>query len=185
MWAPSRSSTCAKFSNLSKPMRCGMVDHHQIHSHFHMSCVCVRLFCSVRNDKPAGLVRMQNEVWDPLVEFTHQKFGIRPVVTTELVKFQQNHQLVDLFQDLLTDFEPFEMTCVHSLVNTSKSLIVALAVRDGFISAREAATAALVEESFQIQQCGLVEGYHDLFLAKTQAKIAAASIFLHLLKKRD
>jgi chaperone required for assembly of F1-ATPase len=85
-----------------------------------------------------------------------------------------------LFNDFLDQW-PFLQIAIHSIVSSSKSLIVAMAVNEDAISARQAAEAALVEELYQIEKNGLVQGYHDLFLAKTRAKIAAAALFLRFL----
>ena len=59
--------------------------------------------------------------------------------------------------------------------------MTALAVLHGDITARDAAGIGLVEENYQIRVNGLVQGYHDVFLAKTNARIGAATLFLRLL----
>eukprot|EP00301_Raphidiophrys_heterophryoidea_P003999 c11773_g1_i1.p2 GENE.c11773_g1_i1~~c11773_g1_i1.p2 ORF type:complete len:316 (-),score=82.69 c11773_g1_i1:1497-2381(-) len=137
----------------------------------------------IRNTYPEGLVRSQRQHWDPLVEFVKRHYKKAPLVTTELVLFDQNHELINEFHDIITNFDPFTTIAVHSIVATSKSLILALGLLHEAITARDAADAALVEEKFQIEQNGLVQGYHDVFLAKTHAKIAAAAMFLKLLQQ--
>ncbi len=59
-----------------------------------------------------------------------------------------------------------------------------MGVLDGSVTARAASDAALAEEKYQIQENGLVQGYHDLLLAKTNGKIGAARIFLAMMKMK-
>eukprot|EP00298_Acanthocystis_sp_HF-20_P013016 c20165_g1_i1.p1 GENE.c20165_g1_i1~~c20165_g1_i1.p1 ORF type:complete len:345 (-),score=119.66 c20165_g1_i1:47-1081(-) len=136
----------------------------------------------VREGRHEKLEKSQSKYWDPLVDFVEKRFGLRPHVTKELVKVEQNHDLMNLFEDYLNETDIFTLAAVHSIASTAKSLIIPMALVEGKMNAREATEAALVEELYQIEENGLVEGYHDLFLAKTRAKIAGASLFLHYLR---
>eukprot|EP00300_Choanocystis_sp_HF-7_P025225 c26946_g1_i1.p1 GENE.c26946_g1_i1~~c26946_g1_i1.p1 ORF type:complete len:272 (-),score=67.18 c26946_g1_i1:58-873(-) len=135
----------------------------------------------IRDSYPKNLVQSQCEAWDPLVAIIKRTYGIAPVVTSELVRFNQDQALLDKLQDELTEMSPFELIAVHALTSASKSLFTSLAVAHGDVTARDAAKIALVEESHQIKVNGLVQGYHDLFLAKTNSRIGAATLFLRLL----
>ena len=52
----------------------------------------------------------------------------------------------------------------------------------GYLTVDQAIVGARVEESFQIEEWGLVEGGHDIDIADTKARVAAPAVFMRLLK---
>lgn len=49
------------------------------------------------------------------------------------------------------------------------------------MTVEEAIRAARVEEDFQIEEWGLVEGGHDIDIADAKARVAAPAVFLRLI----
>lgn len=62
-----------------------------------------------------------------------------------------------------------------------QSIVLALGVLDGRISAEEAYRASRVEEEFQIEEWGLVEGGHDVGRAYLRVQTHACGTYLSLL----
>lgn len=65
-----------------------------------------------------------------------------------------------------------------------QSLITALAVFKRHITAKEAMDICRLEEEFQINNWGLVEGGHDLDRVNCAVKLSSASFLLYLLENK-
>ncbi len=63
-----------------------------------------------------------------------------------------------------------------------QSVIIALAVYRRHLNIEGAFTASRLEEEYNIEAHGFVEGGHDLDRAYTRVQLAAGSTFLYLLK---
>ena len=71
---------------------------------------------------------------------------------------------------------------MQAVVMEAKSFIVGLGVLEDFITNEEAIDASRVEEEFNIEQWGLVEGGHDLDQLNNSVQINSAVVFLQLLR---
>ena len=71
---------------------------------------------------------------------------------------------------------------MHSMVLDCKSLIIGAALFNRQITVRQALSASRIEEETQIEEWGEVEGGHDIETSTLYMKLAAASVFLKLLK---
>lgn len=69
------------------------------------------------------------------------------------------------------------------LARNFKSLVIALALWKGHITAEQAIHASRIEENFQIEAHGEVEGNHDIDVSQIAAEVSNAAFFLHNLKK--
>lgn len=73
-------------------------------------------------------------------------------------------------------------TSMHGFVfavDTIKSLILTLACVDKRITVEQAVALSRLEEEFQLKFWGRVEWAHDLSQQDTQARLAAAVLFIH------
>lgn len=61
-----------------------------------------------------------------------------------------------------------------------KSLSLALALIECEIEVPKAVFLSRLEQVYQVNQWGSVEWYHDVEVMETQARVAAASLFVHL-----
>lgn len=64
-------------------------------------------------------------------------------------------------------------------VDTLKSLMLTMACMDKYISVERAVALARLEEEFQLKFWGRVEWAHDLNQQDSQARVAAAVLFVH------
>jgi len=81
----------------------------------------------------------------------------------------------------LFSMDEFELSGLNFAAQTTKSLIIPLALFYRHINLSDAIAASRLEEEFQIEQYGEVEGHHDLDKVDVDVRLASASLFLHLL----
>ena len=79
--------------------------------------------------------------------------------------------------------DDWRLSALESLTATCRSLVIALAAASGRISPEAALIAARVEEEYQAEVWGMVEGGHDVDRADHRARIAGAVAFLRLLER--
>lgn len=60
-----------------------------------------------------------------------------------------------------------------------KSISLALALCESEVAVEKAVYLSRLEQIYQVNQWGSVEWYHDLEVQETQARVAAATLFIH------
>lgn len=103
---------------------------------------------------PEALVELEARAWDPLVDWAAHRYGLRPVVRTGVMHGPQPAPLLASFQADVERMDAFELTAFHDLVSMSGSLIIALALLDGYASADDLWQASRIDEDWQITQWG-------------------------------
>eukprot|EP00245_Coleochaete_scutata_P012158 TRINITY_DN4680_c0_g1_i1.p2 TRINITY_DN4680_c0_g1~~TRINITY_DN4680_c0_g1_i1.p2 ORF type:complete len:103 (+),score=21.81 TRINITY_DN4680_c0_g1_i1:48-311(+) len=81
---------------------------------------------------------------------------------------------------LLTSLNDYELAAVDSLAGSARSLIAAFAVARARITPSQAVTLVRLEEDFQAEEWGFVEGGHDIDIADMRVRMSAPSVFLRL-----
>ena len=69
---------------------------------------------------------------------------------------------------------------VEQCVDSLKSLSLALALLECELEVPKAVYLSRLEQAYQIEQWGTVEWYHDIDVMESQARVAAAVLFVHL-----
>lgn len=103
---------------------------------------------------PGSLVARQAAAWDPLLDWSADALGARLVATAGVMHIAQEPASLARLQALVASFSPFRLAAFHDLVAISGSLILALAVTRGRLSAAEAWTLSRIDEAWQIEQWG-------------------------------
>jgi chaperone required for assembly of F1-ATPase len=114
-----------------------------------------------RADSPEGLVRRQNEAWDPVLDWTASELDARFTLAEGVIHVTQPKiALVALrihLNKLLGD-EPMQralrLASLHLMTSLTGSALLALAVEAGELSEGEAWAAAHVDEDWQIEHWG-------------------------------
>ncbi|GBG69365.1 hypothetical protein CBR_g4059 [Chara braunii] len=143
---------------------------------FHTDALCCRA------PELSRLAERQAELGDPLLAWIEREFGFRPSKFHNLFWVEQPPAAVEAMRKVLLDMDLWELTAVDSLAGAARSLIIALAVSHNRLSVSSAVKLARLEEDFQVEEWGFVEGGHDLDLADMKVRITAPSIFLRLLR---
>ena len=82
----------------------------------------------------------------------------------------------------LRAMDPFELTATFNAAASAKSLLTGMALIRGAIDVEQAEMSARVEEDFQIDEWGLVEGGHDIDKADIAVRLAAPRALMSLLR---
>lgn len=141
---------------------------------FHTDAVC----CRDKDDSPLG--ELQAEVMNPLLDWIEKEFGYRPSYSSSLFVDNQPDQMVEAMEKALKHANDWQLAAVDALSAAAKSLVVAMAVSREKLNIEEAIQVIRLEEDFQIEEWGLVEGGHDIDVADLRCRVAAASVFLRL-----
>ena len=107
-----------------------------------------------RAEDPEGLVERQSEVWDPLVAWAREELGVRLNLAAGVMHVAQPPKTLERAQSHLQALDACTLTGLHVMTTLTGSLVLALAVSRGRLSAEEAWTASLVDEDWQISQWG-------------------------------
>lgn len=108
-------------------------------------------------DKPAALVRLQKEHWDPLREWLKSEYDVELGVTSGFDVPQHSEGARNKLRSILSEMPPWELAAFERAVYATKSFAIALALVKGKITANQAAEAAHAEVQAQIEQWGEVE----------------------------
>lgn len=130
-------------------------------------------------EEPEDLVARQVAIWQPLLDWARETFEAPFQVTAGIMPTRQPEPALIGARRALETLSDFELTALASLTASCGSLIVALAVRHGQISAEEAFSVSQLDESFQIEQWGEDAAARER-RALLMRDIEAASAFLSL-----
>jgi chaperone required for assembly of F1-ATPase len=107
-----------------------------------------------RAEAPVELVRRQAELWQPLIAWVAERYDVALNVTTGIVVVAQPPHALGSFRRVLVASDLFALTALATLTAAAGSLVIALAVAEGRLTAEQAAEAALLDELFQAERWG-------------------------------
>lgn len=133
-----------------------------------------------RADTPAGLVERQAQAWDPLLHWARRRFDVDFVVTSGITFVPQAPNTVARLAHAVATLDHFRLAALSPLVSISGSLVAALAVLEGEVSAEQAWSAATVDDRWQLEQWGS-DTEAEAALENRRRDFMAAARFLTLL----
>ncbi|KAF4322987.1 hypothetical protein BBO99_00001081 [Phytophthora kernoviae] len=149
--------------------------------YLHTDTVCYQ----VTADQQDKLVALQQKKWKPIRKWFADTFGGEVDVSHgSISRLAHDEQLVTNVRGHLEKLNDFELTAMRTLTKECKSLITAMAIFKRHITAKEATDICRLEEEFQINNWGLVEGGHDLDRVNCAVKLSSASFLLYLLENK-
>lgn len=107
-----------------------------------------------RASEPETLVKRQQETWQPLLDWAAERYGARLVVVEGLAFVDQPEQAVKRLHHAVAAHSDLGLSALYNLTHISGSLVVALAVAEGHLSAADAFAAAQLDELYQIERWG-------------------------------
>ncbi len=125
-----------------------------------------------RADNPAALVARQSAAWDPLLDWTHARYGARLATGPGVMPVPQDAKSLELLAAEVIRQDAFQLAAFHDLVALSGSLILALSVVEGARSPSEAWDISRLDETWQEEQWGNDE-------EATEAAAVKRAAFLH------
>ncbi|CAL1134502.1 unnamed protein product [Cladocopium goreaui] len=108
------------------------------------------------------LAERQRQEWGPLREWFASKYEVTLGVASGLAAPNHPEETLLRITQLLLDRDAWELCALEVATQTAKSFIVASALLDKSTTAEEAIRLAQLEEDFQIERWGMVEGDHDV-----------------------
>jgi chaperone required for assembly of F1-ATPase len=111
------------------------------------------LLCYRAEDPPA-LAQRQAQSWDPLLDWLRRRYDVTLKVTSGIVPIPQPPATLQVLARAVDGQDDFALAALASLTSAAGSLVIALALADGEITAEQAAHAAQVDELFQAERWG-------------------------------
>lgn len=137
------------------------------------------LFC-YRAESPVILAERQEREWGPLLAWARRRYDVDFCVTVGTIHVPQPQATVERLAHAVAALDPFRLAGLWPLVTIGGSLVAALAVAEGAVTADEAWDAVSVDERWQIEQWG-ADAEAEAALANRRRDFLAAARFLELL----
>ncbi|KAH8269283.1 hypothetical protein KR018_001310, partial [Drosophila ironensis] len=131
-------------------------------------------------DDEKDLQDLQQNEWDPVIEWFNQRFETNLQKTMNITPPQVSQE--DKMK-IAKHFQSYSLETLHGYifaVDTLKSIILACAVIEQMLPVEKAVTLARLEEEYQLKFWGRVEWAHDLSQQDLQARLSAAVLYVHL-----
>jgi chaperone required for assembly of F1-ATPase len=107
-----------------------------------------------RASEPETLVKRQQEIWQPLLDWANERYGARLVIVEGLAFVEQPADAVARLSAAVATHSDLGLSALYNLTHISGSLIVALAVAEGHLAAADAFAAAQLDELYQVERWG-------------------------------
>lgn len=135
-----------------------------------------------RADGPEGLVALQNERWNPVLDWAAATLKARFSLAQGVMHVRQPDDVLASVRDAAEKLsQPFALAATASATNIGGSALIALALANGAMSGDEAWNAAHVDEQWNITQWGEDEEAQRR-LAARHGEFTAAARMLELLR---
>lgn len=132
-----------------------------------------------RAEGPADLVARQSQSWDPLMTWAATTLPAPLKTTTGVMHIAQPAASRAALTGAVRQLSAFQLVAFHDLVALSGSLVLALAITRGRLTAEEAWTLSRIDEDWQIEQWGADEDAAAIAALK-QADFLQANRFFAL-----
>ena len=107
-----------------------------------------------RADAPEALVAAQARAWDPILDWARADLGCDLAVGTGIVHVAQSDASRAAIETAITPLEGFRLASAHVMTTLLGSVLLALAVLHGRLTADEAWAAAHIDEDWQAAKWG-------------------------------
>ena len=107
-----------------------------------------------RAESPPALIALQNERWQPWLDWAEDRYGAALRVTSSLMPTVQPPQALTALRRALDSRPAFELAGLGILVPALGSLVLGLAVAEGALAVEHAHELALLDERYQADRWG-------------------------------
>eukprot|EP00930_Biecheleria_cincta_P041961 TRINITY_DN28855_c0_g1_i1.p1 TRINITY_DN28855_c0_g1~~TRINITY_DN28855_c0_g1_i1.p1 ORF type:complete len:263 (-),score=42.83 TRINITY_DN28855_c0_g1_i1:45-833(-) len=129
-------------------------------------------------DEQELLAERQLQEWGPIRKWFEEHCSVQLGISSSLAAPGHPDVTIPQVAEKLLQRDPWELCALEIATQTAKSLIVAVALLDrADISPEVAMNLCLLEENFQIERWGLVEGDHDVARTDTLKWLQACQLF--------
>ena len=133
-----------------------------------------------RVSEPNALAALQDEGWQPLLDWAAKQLDAPLTVTRGIMAVEQPAQSLFALRRPLDRLDILHITALRTLVGATGSLVLALAVYYGRLSPDETVELATLEERFQIETWGPDEDLESSLEGKREDARSAGTILAAL-----
>jgi chaperone required for assembly of F1-ATPase len=134
-----------------------------------------------RSSSAEPLLKLQQRDWDPVLQWAQKKFGTAWETTQGIMPVDQSPALHDAIRTYLNALDAMRLAACCMLSATYSSVVLAIAVVEGYISAEGAYLTSRLEEEAQAEIWGR-DPEAQQRADKIKEEIIATGRFLDLLK---
>lgn len=132
-----------------------------------------------RADAPADLAARQAALWQPLLDWAAVRFDAALAVTGGVAPVAQPPESLAALRRAVAPMDDYQLCALEAITVACGSLVLALALAEGRLSAEEAFAAAQVDETWQNERWG-VDPEAEARYRWVKADLLAAARFLAL-----
>lgn len=107
-----------------------------------------------RAEHPRELVLMQEQTWQPWLDWCAEKYGIRLVPTSGLMPIEQPAESLAKLQGFLSTLTVFDLTVLRQAVDVLGSLVLGLGMYAQVLSVEEGLRLSELDQNYQAQHWG-------------------------------
>ena len=107
-----------------------------------------------RAESPQDLIERQALVWDPLISWTHERFGASLQAANALVFIEQDQSALNVLGAALSKHDAFALSGLYAAAAIFGSLVITLAFSERRLDAEQAYAAANLDRIFQAERWG-------------------------------
>lgn len=146
---------------------------------YHQSDRILELIQPSPQQEDDELYKVQCRDWDPVINWFNDRYETNLTKSRDI---SAPAMPVDTKMNITKHLLSYDLTSMHGFVfavDVLKSMVLAFACIERFITVEQAVKLSRLEEEFQITHWGRVEWAHDLAQQDHQARLAAAVLFIH------
>lgn len=145
--------------------------------------VCFRVDTELGDTSEKLLRKRQDKYYEPLIQWFKESYGV-PLGTAIGLKDIDHPELAyQIIEDEMDIASPWLKAFYSTVLTTTKSSVLTLALAHNAVGIEEAFQIARLEEEWQIDEHGFVEDGHDSQRAHLRLMLASAVTYLNLLPK--
>ena len=133
-----------------------------------------------RAEGPSELVARQAQSWDRLLGWARRRFDVDFRTTSGVMHVKQPEATTRRLAHAVAALDPFRLAALSPLVTIGGSLVAALAVAEGAMSAEDAWEAVTLDDRWQLEKWG-ADAEAETALEARRRDFFAAARFLELL----
>lgn len=137
-----------------------------------------------RSGEPPELFARQKAQWDPLLEWAHDRHGIRLVADAGISFIEQPVDAQVRMQEIVSARDDFELAALDVAATLASSFVIALALAERHIGAEQAFAVSHLDELFQAEKWGR-DAEAEARRAGIVAELKAVERFVSLLSNSN
>jgi len=128
------------------------------------------------------LLSKQKQYYSPIIRWANKNFQIKLEVTDGMVsRIEHSDETIQKIASFLENMDSYSLAALQSVTYECKSLLIALAYISRYISLDQVIAASRLEEEFQLEIWGVVEGGHDMDRLNNAVNLSSAGLMMSLL----